>query len=280
MCPSCFSERATTRTECPRCRSTLVERGASRRETRSLWAMSTMMRVKNKAKRDRDSQDRGPRSDAPDDQEKIVQYKDLIRTRVLESVARSRHLTASDIRILFHECFPPSRQPACTCESDNERRPLCARCSPVLTVMRLLARNPRPLMASLGERAVPGRALSRTYYDKPLLTTMLNDKDLPICPSGHSCKGLLVKGTGVDPLPLPALISPESYRHLVTLRAETAQVIIVEPCRCLLCLLFNQSARVAQMFSSRNMNLESQPNGDVYYFNIKLAPTLAYLKCL
>lgn len=55
-------------------------------------------------------------------------------------------------------------------------------------------------------------------------------------------------------------------------RAKTGEVQQIDPCRCILCLLFNQSATVAQMFSPDSLHLEPHSSGPVYYFNIKLLP--------
>ncbi|TKS65998.1 hypothetical protein D9C73_000054 [Collichthys lucidus] len=100
---------------------------------------------------------------------------------------------------------------------------------------------------------------------------MLNERDLPSCPNGRSCKGMLLNPQN-NPRPLPSLISPESYERFVSNRAETGQVQQIDPCRCILCLLFNQSAAVAQTFSPDSLHLDPHPSGPVYYFNVKLLP--------
>ncbi|TNN46268.1 hypothetical protein EYF80_043548 [Liparis tanakae] len=177
-------------------------------------------------------------------------------------------MSTSDMRTLFSEFFAPQ---VCTCTSDSIQNPMCTSCTPVLTVMQLLAKNPRPLVASLAERAIPGRALARNVYDRALLIGMLNDRDLPSCANGHSCKGMLMDAQP-DPKPLPSLLSPESYNLFVSSRARTREVQQIDPCRCILCLLFNQSAAVAQMLSPENLYLEPHPSEPVYYFNVKLSP--------
>nr|WPK86595.1 NLRC3-like protein 13 [Sebastes schlegelii] len=150
-------------------------------------------------------------------------------------------------------------------------KPMCASCTPVLTVMQLLAKNPHPLVASLAERAIPGRALARNVYDRALLISMLNEQDLPLCANERMCKGMLLNAQKY-PRPLPSLISPESYNCFVSNRAKTGEVQQINPCRCILCLLFNQSAAFTQMFSPESLRLEYHPSGPVYYFNLKLSP--------
>lgn len=137
--------------------------------------------------------------------------------------------------------------------------------------MQLLTKNPRPLVASLAERVVPARALACNVYDRALLINMLNDQDLPSCANGRLGKGMLVT-TPSNPKPLPSLISPESYKYFVSSKVNTGEVQRVNPCCCILCLQFNQSAAVAQMFSPDGLHLESHPTGPVYYFNMKLSP--------
>lgn len=202
-------------------------------------------------------------------EEKVVDYRDLIRSQVFDRVSQSRHLSSSDIRMLFHECFAAE---SCTCKSTGRQsNPMCTSCTPVLTIMQLLAKNPRPLVASLAESAVPGRALTRNMYNRDLLVRMLNERGLPLCANGRSCKGMLLNPQN-NPRPLPSLISPESYEHFASNRNETADVQHIHPCPCILCLLFNQSAAVAQTFSPHSLRVEPHPSGPVYYFNLKLSP--------
>ena len=203
-----------------------------------------------------------------DDEDKIADYRNVIKSRVFEKVSQSRHLSASDIRTMFHECFSP--QP-CTCVSDQDQNPLCTSCTPVLTIMQLLAKHPSPLMASFAECAIPGRALARNVYDRALLTTMLNDYNLPPCANGRSCKGMLVSALN-NPKPLPSLLTPELYKQFALHIEKPKEVLKIEPCSCILCVLFNQSAAVSQMLSSSSLYLESHPIGPVYYFNVKLLP--------
>lgn len=256
MCSRCSSERQSQQGSlCSKCHRILDCN--TRHETRSLWSGF-----------DGFSDEAGNGTDVMCNEEKIADYRDLIKSRVFDKVSESRHLSASDIRTLFRECFAPQ---VCTCKSNGEQNPMCASCTPVLNVMQLLARNPRPLIASLAKHAIPSRALARNVYNKALLISMLNEQDLPLCANGHLCKGMLVNAQN-NPVPLPSLISPESYNRFVSIRAKTGEVQQIEPCRCILCLLFNQSAAVAQMLASDSLHLEPHPTGPVYYFNVKLSP--------
>jgi hypothetical protein len=74
------------------------------------------------------------------------------------------------------------------------------------------------------------------------------------------------------PKPLTSLISPQSYNSFVLSRAKPGESDPINPCCCILCLLFNQSAAVAQMVSPEGLHLEPQPSCPVYYFNVKLCP--------
>ncbi|KAJ7984097.1 hypothetical protein DPEC_G00363800 [Dallia pectoralis] len=257
MCPGCSSERRRPASFCPECSGSLDQ--WARCESRALWC-----------KLNGSPEDPGTGAVAAHEDKRIGQYRDLIRSRVFDKVSRSRHLSSADIRTLFPECFAPQ---VCTCKSESDRNPMCASCTHVLTVMQLLARNPCPLLASFAERAIPGRALARNLYDRALLSSMLNDRDLPFCANGRSCKGMLVNVQN-NPRPLPSLISPESYNRFVSSRAKTGEVLRIDPCCCILCLLFNQSAAVAQMVSSEGLHLEPHPSGPVYYFNVKLSSDL------
>lgn len=280
MCSGCSSKCREQHLSCSKCSRSLDR--CPRRETHTLWS-----RFHHDDDGDDDDDDVDVDVDVVDDddqpkeaaqdsagdlvtcaEEKVADYRDLIRSRVFDRVSQSRHLSSSDIRTLFHECF--AAQP-CTCKTNGEQNPMCTSCTPVLTITQLLAKNPRPLIASLAERAVPGRVLSRNVYDRALLVRMLNERDLPSCANGRSCKGMLLNPQN-NPRPLPSLISPESYERFVSNRAETGEVQQISPCRCILCLLFNQSAAVAQMFSPDSLHLDPHPSGPVYYFNVKLSP--------
>lgn len=254
MCSRCSSECKQQGSSCSKC-SMSVDR-CSRGETR------TLCNSNGSYKETEDS------AECVYVEEKIADYRDLVRARVFDKVSQSRHLSASDIRTLFHECYAPQ---VCTCVSERKVNPMCTSCTPILTVMQLLAKNPRPLIASLAERAIPGRALARNVYDKALLIGMLNDQELPLCVNGRSCKGMLV-GAQNNPKPLPSLISPESYNGFLDRKARTGLVQQIESCCCILCLLFNQSAAVAHMLSPDGLRLEPHPSGPVYYFNLKLSP--------
>ncbi|KAE8277643.1 hypothetical protein D5F01_LYC24361 [Larimichthys crocea] len=280
MCSGCSSKCREQHLSCSECSGSLDR--CTRRETSTLWSRlcdddDDGDGGGGDGDDDDDDDDDDPSEEAAQDgsgdlvtcaEEKVADYRDLIRSRVFDRVSQSRHLSSSDIRTLFHECF--AAQP-CTCKTDSEQNPMCTSCTPVLTIVQLLAKNPKPLIASLAERAVPGRVLSRNVYDRALLVRMLNERDLPSCPNGRSCKGMLLNPQN-NPRPLPSLISPESYERFVSNRAETGQVQQIDPCRCILCLLFNQSAAVAQTFSPDSLHLDPHPSGPVYYFNVKLLP--------
>lgn len=255
MCPGCSSDCKKQGTSCSNCSRSLDS--SPGRETRTLWCSSTLL-----------SEETDSHTIGAEDEDKIADYRDLIRLRVFDKVSQSRHLSASDVRTLFHECFAPQ---LCTCKSDSDRNPMCGSCTPVLTVMQLLAKNPSPLVASLAERAIPGRSLARNVYDRALLLSMLNEHALPLCANGPSCKGMLVNVPN-NPKPLTSLISPESYNSFLLSRANPGEPELINPCCCILCLLFNQSAAVAQMVSPEGLHLEPQPSCPVYYFNVKLCP--------
>nr|BBA49243.1 hypothetical protein [Oryzias latipes] len=207
------------------------------------------------------------------DEGKVSDGRELIKARVLERAAERRHLSSADLAVLFPECEP--RPGRCSCEANGDPNPMCPRCTPVLAVLELLARNPKPLMASFAERAVPGRALARNTYDRALLTEMLNDRGLPRCANRNSCKGMLVN---VRTGPLTTLMSPEAYKQYVLERDKVQRSgdgepnIVPQPSCCVLCLLFNQSAAVAQMCGSQGLRLETPRTDPVYYFNVKFAP--------
>lgn len=252
MCPRCSSEQRNG--SCSKCSRDLGHN--ERRETRVLWCPS-----KTFLDSQRDDE-------VVCDNENVERYRNEIRVRVLEKVSNSRHLSAANLRTLFRECFAPQ---ACRCEGDQN--PLCVSCTPVLTIMELLAKNPQPLMASLAERAIPGRALARHVYDRALLLKMLNDHELPLCVNGHSCKGMLLLAQ--NPRPLTSLVSPECYNRFVSSKVKKSEEVQqVTECCCIVCLLFNQSAAITQMLSSDSLYLEPHPSGPVYYFNIKLSPDL------
>lgn len=258
MCSRCSADLRESGSSCSRC-SAPVSRGEPR-ERRSLCCDTRSAC---------DSTSGAPCCD----ERKLAEYREEIRARVVERVSSSRHVSTSDLEALFPEC--PGTRAVCSCESKDRPNPMCPRCTPVLAVMELLARNPNPLMASFAERAVPGRALARNVYSRALLAAMLNDPDLPPCLNAHSCKGTLVNAkTG----PLKSLVTPEAYKRLVADRerashhGERLRGPVAPPSHCILCLLFNQSAAVAQMCSSHGLRLEPHPSGPVYYFNVKLAP--------
>lgn len=202
------------------------------------------------------------------DVNKVDCYKQELRTRVLRKAAETRHLSPSDIRVLFHETYAAVR-PCGVCESDLKSS-LCTSCTPVLTIMELLAKNPKPLMASLAERAIPGRALVRHVYNRETLGRMLNDRQLPFCVNAQNCKGMLLNTPDGKRRPLRSLVSPQVYANMSD--AGVAETYGFSPSSCVLCLLFNQSASVARMLSSESLYLEPHPTGPVYYCNIKLAP--------
>ena len=249
MCARCSSERQTQDSLCSKCSRRLD--GCSKRQTRNLWCSSI------KPWEDTDTS-------VTYSEARIVDYRDLVKSKVTQR----RHLSTSDIRILFHECF---NSQVCTCKSDSERNSMCTSCTPVLPVMELLAKNPRPLIGSFAERAIPGRNIARNIYNKALLIDMLNDRDLPLCINQSSCKGLLVNFQN-NSKPLTSLISPDSFHTFVASRTKTGVGPQINASCCMLCLLFNQSAAVAQMLSSDRLKFHSHPSGSVYYFNVKLSP--------
>ena len=251
MCSRCSSERQNPDSLCSKCSRRLD--GCSKRQTRNLWRWSNKLSEE-------------PVTSVTYSEERIADYRDLIRSQVFSKVYQSRHLSASDIRILFHECF---NSQVCTC--NNEPNSMCTSCTPVLSVMELLAKNPRPLIASFAERAIPGRNIARNVYDKALLIDMLNDQDLPLCINQRSCKGNLVYCQH-NPEPLTSLITLNSYNKFVASRTATGEAPQINPSSCILCLLFNQSSAVAHIYSSDGLQLETCPNGPVYYFNVKLSP--------
>lgn len=203
------------------------------------------------------------------DVSKVDRYRQEIRHRVLRKVSQSRHISPSDIKVLFHDTHAASEP--CACDS-TQGSALCTSCTPVLTIMELLAKNPKPLMASLAERAIPGRALVRHTYNRDLLLQMLNDQRLPFCSNAHNCKGMLVSAADGKRRPLRALISPQAYADVARCDNDTANTYGASPTACILCLLFNQSSSVSRMLSSESLYLEPPPAGPVYYFNIKLSP--------
>ena len=259
MCSRCSAECKKQGSPCSKC-STRVH-GRSGGETRTLCDSNGIYK---------DPEDGAGSVHV---EETIAAYKDLVRARVFDKVSQSRHLSASDIRTLFHECYAPQM---CTCVSESKTNPMCTSCTPVLTVMQLLAKNPRPLIASLAERAIPGRALARNVYNKALLIGMLNDQHLPLCVNARSCKGMLLgahNNNNDNPKPLPCLLSPQAYNGFLARKAQTGPAQQqIESCCCILCLLFNQSAAVAHMLSPDSLRLEPRPSGPVYYFNVKLSP--------
>lgn len=211
-----------------------------------------------------------PKPDAPPDEQEsdayneadVSGYKDFMRAAVLERVKKNRHLSKEDITTLFEHA--PSADLVCTC-TGQAVHPLCLRCTPVLTVMKLIEENPTSLFASIAERIIPGRHLSRHVYNRELLLAMLNDPRLPLCPQNTECKGSLIPDS--HGRALSSLLSPGAYRDFVSSNGTME----VQACCCILCLLFNQSSAVAQSFSTKSLTFESHPSGPVYYFNIKLS---------
>lgn len=230
-----------------------------RRETCTLWPRTRSVGGSGPAVAD---------SQRVCDVTKVQCYKQELRARVLSKVADARHLTPADIQVLFHETYEDVK-PCGVCQADTKSA-LCTSCTPVLTIMELLAKNPKPLMASLAERAVPGRALVRHVYNRETLSRMLNDRRLPFCVNAQHCKGMLMNTWDGNRRPLRSLISPQVYETIST--ACSTGPYSFSPSSCILCLLFNQSTSVARMLSSESLYLEPHPTGPVYYFNIKLAP--------
>lgn len=199
---------------------------------------------------------------------KVQCYKQELRVQVLNKVAAARHMTPADVRALFRGTHEDVK-PCGVCQA-GAASALCTSCTPVLTIMELLAKNPKPLMASFAERAVPGRALVRHVYNRETLYRMLNDRRLPLCVNAQHCKGMLLDTWDGDRRPLRSLISPQEYENIDV--ACVSGSYACDPSSCILCLLFNQSASVARMLSSESLYMEPHPTGPVYYFNIKLAP--------
>lgn len=196
-------------------------------------------------------------------------YRTEIRRRVLERVAKIRHIADVDIGLLFGECNVAQR-PCSLCTPDT-RDPMCVKCTPVTTLLELLGKNPRPLVAALAERIVPGRALTRHVYNRATLVAMLNDPNVPLCVNRVYCKGTLLTNRGDQhATPLRSLVSPSEYKppafgHHAHTRRFVASA-------CIVCILFNQSATIARMLSPEKMYLEPEPREPVYYFNVKLHP--------
>ncbi|KAK2821886.1 hypothetical protein Q5P01_021951 [Channa striata] len=243
MCSRCSADLRESGSSCSRC-SAPVSRGEPR-ERRSLCCDTRSAC---------DSTSGAPCCD----ERKLAEYREEIRARVVERVSSSRHVSTSDLEALFPEC--PGTRAVCSCESKDRPNPMCPRCTPVLAVMELLARNPNPLMASFAERAVPGRALARNVYSRALLAAMLND---PTCLRASTLIRAKDAGERQDRA-VEISGDAEAYKRLVAdrerasrhgerLRGRRA------PPHCILCLLFNQSAAVAQMCSSHGLRLEPHP---------------------
>lgn len=241
LCPEC------SRGRCPVCSR---EQTHDRREIYTLWPRTR-------------STGSVPGPQLACDVTKMECYKQELRARVLSKVAETRHLTPSDIKVLFPETHA-DLAPCGAC-GPGTNSALCTSCTPVLTVMELLALNPNPLMSSFAERAIPGRCLVRHVYNKDTLVKMLNDQRLPLCVNAQHCKGMLLTAPDGTCGPLRSLISPQMYDNLNTQHS-------LNPCSCILCLLFNQSSSIAGMLNSESLYLEPHPTGPVYYFNIKLTP--------
>lgn len=201
--------------------------------------------------------------------ETSTRYKEAVARAITNKIATTRHMTASNIRQLFGT--PDLSTDRCSSCSTDSPDPMCIACTPVLTVMELLSRNPRPIAASLGECVIPGRALTRHTYNRAMLLAMLNDPDLPLCVNGSLCKGMLLNRPDAIPMPLKSLDTPESYNELVRNRSRAQELPQQTAYSCILCVLFNQSAAIKQMLSANKLYLEQHPTGPVYYFNIKLS---------
>lgn len=137
--------------------------------------------------------------------------------------------------------------------------------------MELLAKNPTPIMASLAERAIPGRALVRHTYNRDVLLQMLNHPRLPVCANARNCKGMLINAPDGRRRSLRSLISSQSYANITRCDSNNLGTYRVSPTACILCLLFSQSSSVSSMLSSESLYLEPHPTGPIYYFNIKLS---------
>lgn len=257
MCFGCAADSYDTGGACSKCSRPLRRSTRKGRRAHALWHGAAAL-VDCHEKDD----------EGVCDEDRAADYRDLLRAKVHAKVAASRHLTENDIAVLFGEHSPEPLR--CTCAAEDDRNPMCPRCTPVMAVLKLLAANPKPLLASFAERAIPGRALARNVYDRELLTCMLNDRDLPLCSNGHSCKGKLLKPLS-NPRPLNSLVTREFYEQILAGRvSDQGGSARLEASPCILCILFNQSAAVAQTFSPDRLNIEPYPTGPVYYFNVKL----------
>lgn len=261
-CPEC-AKNVRALDCCPDCSTAL---SVQHREVRTLWNEPSFPVAC--------SEEGGPREECHVFREAATEakteaitqaYRNALRERVKAMVKSSRHLTAETIPIVFPEC--PRNPKHCTCFSDEAPSALCLGCSHVLTILELLSENSEPLMASFGERAVPGRAIARNVYNKALLQSMFADPRLPPCANGDVCKGkLLLRPDGQQHgKPLPSLLSPAAYRSLGP-DSDTVQAS-----SCILCLLFHQTSTVLANIDSEKDNLEPLPREPVYYFNIQLA---------
>ena len=260
-CPECAS-RLRGHNHCPDCSAIL---SAQRGEVRVLWNEPSLPCA--------GSRDAGVgfANEAGGDagSEAITDaYRDALRERVKSMVKGARHLSAETIPILFPEC--PRDPKRCTCFTDKDQSVLCPGCSHINTVLELLSENPEPLLASFGERAVPGRAIARNVYDRALLQAIFLDSRLPPCANGHMCKGrLLRRADGREPgepgEPLPSLPTPEAYRSL------GPESEAVQASSCIMCLVFHQTSTLLAHFRSEKDTLEPLPKDPVYYFNIRLA---------
>lgn len=202
-------------------------------------------------------------------EENVVRYKQEIRRCALEKIEKTRHITNKDIALLFFDSTQP-----CTLCTDTVRDSMCVKCTPVTTVLELLGKNPRPLIASIAERIIPSRSLARHVYNKATLVSILNDPNVPFCINGINCKGMLlpsINKEGALKQPLRSLISPVVYNASVE-RCNQPSSSQHTASACIVCILFNQSATIRHMLNPDALYMEPEPREPVYYFNIKLSP--------
>lgn len=194
-------------------------------------------------------------------------YRSEIRKRVLEKIANTRHISAGDVGVLFGKYNTEQPCPLCT---KKARDPMCVKCTPVTALLELLGKNPRPLIASLAERIIPSRALTRHVYNRATLITMLNDPNVPFCINDAYCKGALLINERDRPTPLRSLVGSGEYKqHTADYRAQSCRLAASA---CIVCILFNQSATIAHMLNPEKLYMEPEPREPVYYFNVKLRP--------
>lgn len=265
LCVDCF-ERADDR--CSLCKRPVIDHNCEKRE---LWSAHKQQPIAEEGAG-------GYAYNTPEDGDR---YAAELRRRALEKVARARHITNEDIGLLFGDS---TQRPCTSCTAKAVRDSLCVKCTPVAAILELLGKNPRPLIASLGERIIPSRALARHVYDRAALTAILNDPDVPFCVNGVYCKGTLVTvGDGTNnqaaatQRPLRSLVSTSIYGNFVYDRRSTQHQPArhgggFAPSACIVCILFNQSATIGRMLNPDKLYTEPEPREAVYYFNLKLAP--------